>query len=279
MVRAHRPTAYGNGHVVTRLAWHSRLVKRDTEASISQTFFLFIADAVEHFVVTKRSQKSCVHRRLLRDRVLGRSRSKGLWSQKVHFSKPLGLLVRNGENPPHYDDITSTLRAQPTRRPRRTMTSPAELAEHHRPWLVQGGMGIAISHWPLARAVALSGQLGVVSGTGIETVFVRRLQDHGVDEGLRAVLDRFPLQSVVDDVLAKYAAKRRSTGSPYKAVPMLSHRNVQSSHDLLVLAAYCEVAQAKAGHDGLVGINLLPRCRYQRCRHCLARCLPTLTMS
>lgn len=127
------------------------------------------------------------------------------------------------------------------------------------PWLIQGGMGIAISHWPLARRVAMSGQLGVVSGTGIETVFVRRLQDHGVDEGLREVLDAFPLQSVVDDVLAKYAKTKRAAGTPYRAVPMLSHRNVQSSHDLLVLASFVEVALAKSGHDGLIGINLLTK--------------------
>ncbi len=120
-------------------------------------------------------------------------------------------------------------------------------------------MGIAISHWPLARRVALSGQLGVVSGTGIETVFVRRLQDHGVDDALRAVLDAFPLQSVVDDVLDRYASTLRVTGSPYRAVPMLTHRNVQSSHDLLVLASFVEVALAKSGHDGLIGINLLTK--------------------
>lgn len=120
-------------------------------------------------------------------------------------------------------------------------------------------MGIAISHWPLARRVAMSGQLGVVSGTGIETVFVRRLQDHGVDEGLRDVLDAFPLQSVVDDVLAKYAKRKRAVGTPYRAVPMLTHRNVQSAQDLLVLASFVEVSLAKSGHDGLIGINLLTK--------------------
>jgi nitronate monooxygenase len=127
------------------------------------------------------------------------------------------------------------------------------------PWLIQGGMGIAISHWPLARRVAMSGQLGVVSGTGIETVFVRRLQDHGVDEGLQRVLDAFPLQSVVHDVLAKYAKSKRVPGTPYRAVPMLTHRNVQSAHDLLVLASFVEVALAKSGHDGVIGINLLTK--------------------
>ncbi len=114
-------------------------------------------------------------------------------------------------------------------RSRRLMDQRAKTSDRSLPWLIQGGMGIAISHWPLARRVAMSGQLGVVSGTGIETVFVRRLQDHGVDEDLRRALDAFPLQSVVEDVLAKYAKTKRAAGSPYRAVPMSTHRNVESS--------------------------------------------------
>ena len=45
------------------------------------------------------------------------------------------------------------------------------------PLIIQGGMGAAVSDWRLANAVARTGQLGVVSGTAIDTVFVRRLQD------------------------------------------------------------------------------------------------------
>jgi NAD(P)H-dependent flavin oxidoreductase YrpB (nitropropane dioxygenase family) len=120
-------------------------------------------------------------------------------------------------------------------------------------------MGIAISHWPLARSVAMAGQLGVVSGTAIDAVFARRLQDQGVDETLRAILDQFPSQTVVHDVLAKYATSKRAPDAPYRAVPMLTHRHVQRSQDLLVLASFVEVALAKRGHDGLVGINLLTK--------------------
>jgi len=32
--------------------------------------------------------------------------------------------------------------------------------------VIQGGMGVAISDWNLARTVSAQGQLGVVSGTG-----------------------------------------------------------------------------------------------------------------
>ncbi len=139
------------------------------------------------------------------------------------------------------------------------MNQPVDRFGRTLPWLIQGGMGIAISHWPLARRVAMSGQLGVVSGTGIETVFVRRLQDHGVDDELRSALDAFPVPSVVEDVLARYAKTKRGAGTPYRAVPMLTHRNVQSSHDLLALATFVEVRLAKSGHQGIVGINLLTK--------------------
>lgn len=127
------------------------------------------------------------------------------------------------------------------------------------PWLIQGGMGIAISGWPLARAVSRAGQLGVVSGTAIDSVFVRRLQDQGVDASLQTVLDCFPVPSVVNEVVEQFATTRRSELTPYRNIAMLTHRSVQRSHDLLVLAAYVEVALAKQGHDGVVGINLLTK--------------------
>jgi NAD(P)H-dependent flavin oxidoreductase YrpB (nitropropane dioxygenase family) len=120
-------------------------------------------------------------------------------------------------------------------------------------------MGIAISGWPLARAVAKAGQVGVVSGTAIDNVFVRRLQDFGVDDELRTVFDAFPVQSMVEDVVKKFASKRRAPSAPYRTIPMLTHRSAPSSQDLLVLSAFVEVALAKLGHRGLVGINLLTK--------------------
>lgn len=127
------------------------------------------------------------------------------------------------------------------------------------PWLIQGGMGIAISGWPLARAVANAGQLGVVSGTAIDNVFVRRLQDDGIDEDLYDVLESFPLPSVVEHVVQRFARSRRQPHEPYRTLTMLTHRNVQLSQDVLVLASFVEVALAKRGHNGAVGINLLTK--------------------
>jgi NAD(P)H-dependent flavin oxidoreductase YrpB (nitropropane dioxygenase family) len=127
------------------------------------------------------------------------------------------------------------------------------------PWLIQGGMGIAISGWPLARAVSRLGQLGVVSGTAIDNVFVRRLQDHGIDDELAQALESFPAQHVVDDVVARFGAARRTGSTPYRSLPALTHRSSGRSIDAIVLASFVEVKLAKMGHGGVVGINLLTK--------------------
>src|ERR1700675_322936 len=84
------------------------------------------------------------------------------------------------------------------------------------PWLIQGGMGIAISGWPLARAVSIAGQLGVVSGTAIDNVFVRRLQDVGIDDEIQRALELFPSKRVVDDIVGRYGSMRRTGSTPYR---------------------------------------------------------------
>ena len=73
------------------------------------------------------------------------------------------------------------------------------------PAIIQGGMGIGVSNWLLARAVALGGQLGVVSGTCIDTLFVRRLQDGDVGGDLRRAIADYPMPDVGSSVLRKHA--------------------------------------------------------------------------
>jgi hypothetical protein len=45
------------------------------------------------------------------------------------------------------------------------------------PKIIQGGMGVRISSWQLAREVSKKGGLGVISGTAMDVIFVRTLQD------------------------------------------------------------------------------------------------------
>jgi len=121
-------------------------------------------------------------------------------------------------------------------------------------------MGVAVSNWNLARAVALRGQLGVVSGTVLDTVFVRRLQDGDVGGHLRRAMRRFPISGVADSVLKRYfRPEGRRAGEKYKLLPMYKHRVSVARQQLTMLANFVEVHLAKEGHTGAVGLNLLTK--------------------
>jgi nitronate monooxygenase len=128
------------------------------------------------------------------------------------------------------------------------------------PVIIQGGMGVGVSDWVLARAVSLRGQLGVVSGTALDSLFVRRLQDGDADGHLRRAMAAFPIPEVPAEVLKRYfLPEGRPEGAPYKPVPMYKQVVSKVRHQLTMLANFCEVWLAKEGHEGPVGINLLTK--------------------
>ena len=128
------------------------------------------------------------------------------------------------------------------------------------PVIIQGGMGVGVSDWVLARAVSIRGQLGVVSGTALDSLFVRRLQDGDEGGNLRRAMEHFPIPGVSDEVLTRYFLEGgRPPGTPYKPVPMYKQVVSRVRHQLTMLANFCEVWLAKEGHDGKVGINLLTK--------------------
>ena len=61
------------------------------------------------------------------------------------------------------------------------------------PQIIQGGMGAGVSDWRLARAVSQAGQLGVVSGTALAAILVRRLQTGDAGGQMRHALAQFPV--------------------------------------------------------------------------------------
>ena len=67
---------------------------------------------------------------------------------------------------------------------------------HSQPIIIQGGMGVAVSAWHLAREVAQRGQLGVVSGTALDGVLARRLQDGDPGGHMRRALAAFPSPAI-----------------------------------------------------------------------------------
>jgi NAD(P)H-dependent flavin oxidoreductase YrpB (nitropropane dioxygenase family) len=128
------------------------------------------------------------------------------------------------------------------------------------PPLIQGGMGVAVSSWRLARAVGECGQLGVVSGTALDLVLARRLQDGDSGGHLRRALEQFPDQEMAARVLARYFLEGgRPNGQPYAPITSLTLDPPRAAQELVVLGGFVEVWLAKEGHEGLVGINCLEK--------------------
>src|SRR5208282_881180 len=111
------------------------------------------------------------------------------------------------------------------------------------PVVIQGGMGAGVSNWRLARAVSLTGQLGVVSSVALDTILSRRLQDGDPGGHMRRGLAMFPYPEMAERILRKhYIAGGRPAGTPYKLVPMPSRVNPRENVELIVVGTFVEIA-------------------------------------
>ncbi|MFC4534117.1 nitronate monooxygenase [Sphaerisporangium dianthi] len=126
------------------------------------------------------------------------------------------------------------------------------------PSIIQGGMGVAISDWRLAAAVARTGQMGVVSGTAIDVVCARRLQMGDPGGHMRRALAHFPVPGVAERVVDTYFVPGgKAPGTPFRPVLRYSLRPGRALRELTIAANFAEVYLAKEGHGGLVGVNYL----------------------
>jgi NAD(P)H-dependent flavin oxidoreductase YrpB (nitropropane dioxygenase family) len=126
------------------------------------------------------------------------------------------------------------------------------------PTIIQGGMGVAISGWELARTVSATGQLGVVSGTALEVVCARRLQLGDPGGHVRRALAHFPAPDVAAWILAAYFVEGGiGPADSFAAVPRWTLDPGRRLQELTVAANFVEVFLAKEGHGGVVGINYL----------------------
>ncbi|MBU2530278.1 MAG: nitronate monooxygenase [Elusimicrobia bacterium] len=145
------------------------------------------------------------------------------------------------------------------------------------PAIITGGMGVRISNWLMSRIVAMTGGMGIVSGTGLETIYPRILQDGDKGGHVRRAFNELArrqpaLAKPIFDLYDKYYIEGgKAANKPYKAVPVwrLTRLEGQTSGlnsfwepprelQLLAIASnFTEVWLAKEGHKGLVGINFL----------------------
>ena len=145
------------------------------------------------------------------------------------------------------------------------------------PALISGGMGVRISWWVMSRIVSMMGGLGVVSGTGLEIVYPRLLQDGDPGGNVRRAFTELArrqpaLSADIWEIFNSYYIEGgRAPGTPYKSVPPCRLTRVENfkpgpdsfwelpkEMQVLVMAAnFAEVWLAKEGHDKPVGINFL----------------------
>lgn len=128
------------------------------------------------------------------------------------------------------------------------------------PLIIQGGLGVGISHWELAKAVSLQGHLGVVSGTALATVILRRLQDGDAGAHIQRAAEHFVDPGLAERILKRYyIAGGKSDTSPYALHPLYKVASTKSLIDLTIFANFAEVWLAKEGHDGSIGMNYLEK--------------------
>jgi len=128
------------------------------------------------------------------------------------------------------------------------------------PVIIQGGMGIGVSNWNLARTVARAGQLGVVSSVAIDAIFIRRLQNGDPNGDVRRALRAFPDQEMAQRFVARFFIEGgKAETAPYAMAGMIGEQIPKEREELLIVATFVEVWLAKEGHSGKVGINYLEK--------------------
>lgn len=144
--------------------------------------------------------------------------------------------------------------------------------------LIQGGMGVYVSNWRLARAVAMEKPgltAGTVSGTALDIVYARLLQLGDPGGHIRQALAAFDKQfgvTIGNKILERFFIPGgKAPHARYKNTPTHHLREnpgdqATSSHsltldpdtiELLVVTSFAEVWLAKQGHSGNIFINFL----------------------
>ena len=112
----------------------------------------------------------------------------------------------------------------------------------------------------MARAVAECGQLGVVSGTALDQILARRLQDGDPGGHMRLGLEQFPFPKMAQRILQKYFVEGgKAATDPYKLTALHERETPRELAELCIAGNFVEVFLAREGHENPVGINYLEK--------------------
>ena len=128
------------------------------------------------------------------------------------------------------------------------------------PKIIQGGMGVGVSNWRLAQTVSRLGQLGVVSGTAIDQLFVRRLADGDPGGFMQRGVEACPFPEMARRLWQEYFVPGgKPANVPYPNVPMHQRKDPRKLVELCMVSNFVEVFLAREGHKNPVGINFLEK--------------------
>ena len=121
-------------------------------------------------------------------------------------------------------------------------------------------MGVGVSNWRLAQTVSRLGQLGVVSGTAIDSLFIRRLADGDMGGHMRRGLEAFPFPEMARRIWNEYFVPGgKASDAPYPSAPMHQKVEPRKLVELCIVSNFVEVFLAREGHKNPVGINFLEK--------------------
>ncbi len=129
------------------------------------------------------------------------------------------------------------------------------------PIIIQGGMGVYISNFHLAKTCAQHPSvLGTLSGIAIERVVPHILQIGDPGGHYRRALEHFPFPEVAKRIISKYFVEGGiSAGEKMKSVPVVSLYPSPELIELMVLSNFALVWLAKEGHERPISVNYLEK--------------------
>jgi NAD(P)H-dependent flavin oxidoreductase YrpB (nitropropane dioxygenase family) len=121
-------------------------------------------------------------------------------------------------------------------------------------------MGVGVSNWRLARSVSLAGGMGVVSGTALDIVTIRRLQLGDPGGHMERAFAAFPAPDMAHRMWTRfYVPGGKHGGSPFINTPLPSAGPTRLQQEWTILANFAEIYLAKEGHARPIGLNLLEK--------------------
>ena len=108
--------------------------------------------------------------------------------------------------------------------------------------------------------VSSLGQLGLVSGTALDRVMIRRLQSGDPGGHIRRALDHFPFRDMAERVWSKYYIEGGlPEGAAYVNPRMYDKDMTRDLTEPCIVSNFAEVWLAREGHSNPVGINYLEK--------------------